>query len=189
MAKVGLSKSYVAIYNPETNTYTNGTLLGKAVDAEISLDDSDGSEFYADNGPAESAAQFTGGDLTITNDRLSLTPVALILGLETQALTTPAGTHLVFPADLNVPYVGYGTIRKDIVDGAPSWMAIILYKVQFRVPGMSLATQGEEVEFEGQEFTARIMRNDATPAAWQDLAVFATEADAENYIKTTLAIQ
>ena len=192
MAKVGLSKSYYAIYSYVEGTgitYSNGGLLGKAVDAEISLDNGDPVKFYADNGPAESANVFNGGTLTITNDRLAMVPVAAVLGLTTSALTEPAsGTRLVFPADLNVPYVGYGTIRKDITDGTTSYQAIILYKVQFAVPNDSLATQGETVEFSGQEFTATIMRNDASPAVWKEIATFATEANADAYIRSVLSI-
>jgi len=191
MARTGLSKSYYAIYAVTDGviSYSNGGLLGKAVDAEIELEDSDPDIFYADNGPAESAAVFGGGSLTITNDRLSLAPVAAILGLEVAAITTPnAGNHIQFPADLTPPYVGYGTIRKDVVDGQAKYTAVILYKVQFAIPSLSLATQGETVEFEGNELTATILRNDATPALWMDWAEFATEAAAEAYIKAALNI-
>ena len=63
MARVGLSKSYYAKYNVSsqdgTISYSNGGTLGKAVECEISLDSTDPTIFYADNGPAESAAAFS----------------------------------------------------------------------------------------------------------------------------------
>ena len=191
MASIGLAKSYYAKYNVSDQgviSYTDGGLLGKAVEAQIELDGNDPSKFFADNGPAESALSFTGGTLTITNDRLSLSPVAALLGLTTAPVTTPSGTHLSFPADINPPYVGYGTVKKDIIDGVTSYMSIILYKVQFRVPALDVTTQGETVEFNGQEFTATIMRNDATPALWMDWGVFTSETDAVSYVKAALGI-
>lgn len=192
MAKVGLSQSFYAIYNYDAQegavSYSGGGILGKAVEAAIDLDGADPTVFHANNGPAESAQQFSGGTLTITNDRLPLAPVAAVLGLEVGTIATPEGTGLDFPADMNAPYVGYGTITKMIVDNVTVWRAIILPKVQFNTPNDSATTQGETIEFSGHELTATIMRNDATPSIWKKYGEFATEANAIAWVKSFLQI-
>ena len=192
MAKVGLSKSYYALYSYDAAqgkaTYSNGGILGKAVDANITINGADPVIFYADNGPAESAQQFGGGTLNITNDRLPLAPVAAILGLNVETVESPAGTALDFPADMSVPYVGYGTITKSIVGGITKWLAIILKKVQFMVPDDQATTQGETINFEGHGLTATVMRNDETPATWKKYGEFDSEADADTFVRDFLSI-
>lgn len=192
MARVGLSKSYYAEYNVSsqdgTISYSNGGTLGKAVECEISLDSTDPTIFYADNGPAESAAAFSGGTLTITNDSLPISVAAAILGLSTTTVSTPAGTALVFPADINPPYVGYGTVAKMIVNNTPVWRAIFLHKIQFQMPVDTFATQEDSIEFSGHELTAKILRDDAATPAWRTIADFASEANANTWLKAQLSI-
>lgn len=190
MAKVGLSQSFYAKYTVTDGTisYSDGGTLGKAVECSIELEDADPAIFYANNGPAESAQAFSGGTLTITNDSLPLEPVAAVLGLTVAAVSSPAGSSLAFPADLTPPYVGYGTVAKSIVGGVTKWRAILLHKVQFQVPQDDLSTQEDEIEFEGHELVATILRNDATPALWKTVADFETEANAVAWLKSQLAI-
>ena len=190
MAKVGLSKPYYALYEAEnqTVTYSAGASFGKAVNAEIEPDDSDATIFYADNGPAESANIFSGGTLTLEIDRLNATVVGAILGITPGSSTTPVGTTLDFSADQTIPYVGVGLIAKSIVDNTPVWMGIILTKVQFRMPTLDMATQGEEIEFSANELEATIMRDDTAAANWMKWGYFDTEVNAETWIKNTLSI-
>lgn len=190
MAKVGLSKPYYAKYSATAGvvTYSNGGVMGKAVNASIEPEDSDNEVFYADNGPAESAQVFNGGTLTLEIDRLLADVVGDIYGITPGSSTTPTGTTLNFSGNISVPYVGVGLIAKSIVDNTPVWMAIILTKVQFQIPSFDLATQGEEIEFEGNELTASILRDDTTAADWMKLGWFSTEADAETWIRSGLSI-
>lgn len=192
MARVGLSKSFYAKYNVSTQdgsiSYSDGGTLGKAVECEIELEDTDPTIFYADNGPAESAAAFSGGTLTITNDALPIDKAAAILGLTTSTVSTPAGTSLVFPADITPPYLGYGTVAKMIVSNTPVWRAIFLHKIQFQMPVDTFATQEDSLEFEGHELVATILRDDAATPAWRTIADFTTEANAVTWLKAQLSI-
>lgn len=190
MAKVGLSKPYFAKYAASngTVTYSGGGAMGKAVNASIEPEDSDSEIFYADNGPAESASVFGGGTLTLEIDRLLATVVGDIFGITVESSATPVGSTVDFSGNLSIPYVGVGMIAKSIVDNTPVWMGIILPKVQFIVPSFDLTTQGEEIEFSGNELTATIMRDDTTNAIWQKLGWFSSEADAETWIKGFLSI-
>ena len=190
MAKTGLSKAYYAKYAAEGTsvTYSAGGTLGKAVDADISLDNADAVIFYADNGPAESAQQFSGGTLTITNDRMPMAPIAAVLGLTTVATSSPSGTTVDFPASLTPPYVGYGTIIRNVEDNTQKWLAIILPKVQFQIPTDTATTGGDTIEFSGYQLTAKILRDDTANGNWKKYGLFSSEADAESWIKTFLSI-
>ena len=190
MAKVGLSKPYFAKYGASgtTVTYTDGGIMGKAVNANIDPEDSETDIFYADNGPAESAQVFNGGTLTLEIDRLDSSVVGKIFGITPGSSVTPTGTTIDFSGNLAVPYGGVGLIAKSIVDNTPVWMAIILTKVQFQIPSFDLTTQGEEIEFEGNELTASILRDDTSNANWMKLGWFSTEADADTWIKAGLQI-
>lgn len=190
MAKVGLSKPYYAKYSASgtTVTYSSGGAMGKAVSASIEPDDGETSYFYADNGPAESARIFSGGTLTLEIDRLLTTVLGAIYGITPGTSVTPSGDTVDFSGSLVIPYVGVGFIVKNIIDNTQKWMAIILPKVQFQLPSFDLQTQGEEIEFSGNELSATILRDDTANENWLKTGSFASEADAETYIKTFLSI-
>ena len=190
MAKVGLSKPYYAKYTAagQVVTYSSGASMGKAVTCSIEPNDNDTNFFYADNGPAESAYVFSGGQLTLELDRLATSVIGDIFGVTPGSSVTPVGTTLDFSADSVIPYVGVGLIAKNIVDNTAVYMAILLPKVQFVHPGFDLTTQGEEVEFSGNQLTAAILRDDTASANWLKLGYFSTEADAETWIKAALSI-
>ena len=190
MAKVGLSKPFYASYAASNGsvTYSNGGSMGKAVNVSIEPDDNDTTKFYADNGPAESAQIFSGGTLTLEIDRLDSTVLGALYGITPGSSTTPVGVTLDFKADAVIPYMGVGFVAKSIVDNSPVWMAIILPKVQFVAPSFDLDTQGEEIEFGGNELTATILRDDTTNGNWIKLNYVATEADAVTWIKSQLSI-
>lgn len=190
MAKVGLSKPYYAKYAAANQvvTYSNGGSLGKAVNCSIEPNDNDTNFFYADNGPAESAYVFSGGSLTLEIDRLASDVVGALFGVTPSSSVTPVGTTLDFSADSVIPYVGVGMIAKNIVDNTAVYMAIVLPKVQFVHPGFDLTTQGEEVEFSGNQLTAAILRDDTANANWLKIGYFSTEGDAETWIKSILSI-
>lgn len=192
MAKVGLSKSYAAPYTYDSGTgratYSGGMSIGKAVSVDIAVNTAADNDFYADNGVAESAKGFGGGTLTVTDDRMPLAAAAMLLGLEVAQNETPAGTIIDFPADSAAPYVGYGTVAKHIMDGVDQWRAIILLKVQFNVPAVSGTTQGQTITFEGNQITANILRSDDEEGRWMRWGDFATEANADAWVKSVLGI-
>ena len=61
MAKIGLSKPYAAIYSNTGSsvTYSEGALIGKAVELAIELAEGENNILYADNGPVETANDFS----------------------------------------------------------------------------------------------------------------------------------
>ena len=186
MAYVGLSKPFYAKYaaSGTTVTYSNGGSIGKAVSANIAIDGKDPTILYADNGPAESAGTFGGGTLTLGVDRLDLSVATALLGFTAAAENAPT----VFSADAVAPYVGVGLVVKSVEDGTAVYRAVVLYKVQFKLPDFDWTTQGESIEFATPELEAAILRDDTAAAKWGSLQDFATEADAVAAVKTALSI-
>ena len=124
MARTGLSQSFYAEYSYDesqgTVTYSNGGVLGKAVECTIEAEEGEENIFYANNGPAESDSTFGGGTLTILNDRLEITPLSKILGLTPGTSSTPAGTSIAsgssplsFRSDASSPALSF---REDPFD-------------------------------------------------------------------------
>lgn len=193
MATIGLSKPYCAVYSNTGTavTYAEPETIGKAVELSVELDGGDDNILYADNGPAESAKQFSGGTLTITTDDLLPAAAAKILGLTLQTVTneeiqTTSPKELVFGEAQVIPYVGFGAVVKKQQSNVVKYMGIVFPKVQFSNPGISAVTQGETIEWQTPELTATIMRDDTTAHNWCRYSLLDSEADAEAYVKQLL---
>lgn len=181
MARIGLSKPYIATYvnTNGTVTYSARTVLGKFTNIDMSLDSADENILYADNGPAESDSQFSGGTVTVTTDDLRAEAFKTALGLVEESIsgvTSGSPKWMVFNDSQNAPYFALAGIIKKKVDGAFKWQAFILEKIKFRNPDLSVATQGETIEWQTPELEATILRSDASGHPWYRLS---TELDSE----------
>lgn len=196
MAKIGLSKPYFAKYSNtgETVTYTDGALMGKAVELSIELESSDDNILYADNGPAETANTFAGGSFTLTTDDLMPEVLMDILGLEeeevtSESVTTATPKLYVWNDEQDTPYLGFGAIVKIQKDGATKWQAVILPKIKLSNPSDTFTTQGESIEWGTPEITGTILRSDKAKHPWKYLSSpMDSESDAETIIKEYLAV-
>lgn len=196
MATIGLSKPYYALYTATGNTvtYSDGGVMGKATQVDVSIESSEDNNLHADNGIAETDRSFANGTLTISTDDLSQLVSKVILGLKEQALGTIEGIddkeikELIYDNDQNTPYLGVGFIVKKRVAGVDKWRAVILTKTMFSIPADAATTQGETIEWQVPELTATIMRDETTSQMWKREATFSTEAQAEIYIKNRLNI-
>lgn len=182
----GYSKPYVAKYNVEGTTvsYTNGQPLARGVDITIDVETTDDNRFYADNVVAENeAGKFNSGTLTATVDGLKDAANDLIMGL------TTGNEYTDYDDDQSVPYMGFGCVVRYQEDGVESYMPLILPKVMFKEPGMEAATQEEEIDWQTQELTAQILKDDTAKRKWKRrFKAVATEAEAEEKITEFLGI-
>lgn len=197
MANIGLSKPYIATYvnTSGTITYSARTVLGKYTEIDISLDSTDENILYADNGPAETDSQFSGGTVTVTTDDLRPDAFKVALGLVEAAIagtigtTNPTPKWLVFDDQQNAPYFALGGIIKKKVDGVYKYQAFILEKVKFRNPDLSLTTQGETIEWQTPELEATILRSDAANHPWYRIStLLESEDDAIAAIEAYLTV-
>lgn len=196
MAVIGVSKPFYALYSAAGNvvTYSNGGVMGKATEVNITINTTDDNNLYADNAIAESERAFSDGTLTLSTDDLSQSVSKAILGLSEQALGSIEGItdtdvmELIYDNTQNTPYLGAGLIVKKKVNGTFKWRAIVLTKVVFSIPADAAVTQGESIEWQVPTLTGTIMRDDTVNAMWKREATFTTEAQAETYIKNRLSI-
>lgn len=198
MATIGLSKPYCAKYNFDNDSkavsYTEGMVMGKATEMDISVGTSDDNNLYADNGVAESDRTFTDGTLTLSTDDLTQEVSAMILGAEQEDIGTIAGItdtgvkELLYNDNMQVPYLGVGFIVKKKHQGLYKWRAVVLTRVMFNIPADAAETQGETIEWQVPTLTATILRDETDRHNWKREATFTTEAQAEAYIKNRLGI-
>lgn len=199
MATIGLSKPYYAIYDWDGSSdtepsYKEGGLLGKYTDLTISLDEASDNVLYADNAPAESDNQFSGGSASITTDDLHPEALVPVWGAKAEAM--PEGTVVtknavwyVFDDDQKVPYLGIGGAIKKKVNGEVKYVAFVLAKVQMSNPGIVATTQGETISWQTQALTGKIHRADDAKHRWFMISgTLDTEADAEAAVKAYLKI-
>ena len=91
---------------------------------------------------------------------------------------------------MSIPFVGVGFIVRYQEDNVESYVPIILNKVAFTVPNLDAATQEEDIDWQTQELTATIFRDDSANRNWKLVGTaVATEALAEAAIRTKLDIQ
>lgn len=184
----GFSLPYVAKYAAAGNTvtYSNGQRLARGVSVSIEAEAEDDNIFYADNISAESAPGiFTSGTATFTVDGLKLAAEQLIMGIP--AADSEGFIH--YGENLTIPYVGVGFICRYMEDGVTSYVPVILTKCRFVTPGIDAATATETIEWQTQELTASLLRDDTTNHDWKLVGgEQSTEAAAEAKIKAVFSI-
>lgn len=191
----GFSKPYVAQYSAAggTVTYTNGQILARGVSATLEAESGDAQYFYADNITAESVGGvFTGANLTLVVDGLKEAARKLIMGLPTASSITVGGESvsvLDYDDRQAIPYVGIGFVIRYMSGGATTYAPVLFTKCQFNEDGLSAETQGENIEFQTEELTAAVLRDDSTNHTWRRLAADQeTEAAAEAVLRVMLNI-
>lgn len=184
----GFSKPYVALYSAEgtTVTYSGGIVLARGVEVQIEPESTDDNRFYADNIIAENeAGKFTGGTATVTVDGLKDAANKLIFGLPTA--DSEGWTN--YGNDQAVPYVGFGCVVRFQEAGVVSYVPLVLTKIQFNEASMQASTQEDNIDWQPQELTAQIFRDETANQVWKRLGTaVASEAAAENKVKTALGI-
>ena len=176
----GFSKPYVALYSESGGavTYTSGQILARGVSVSFDIDDAtDDNKFYADNIIAESVrGTFGGGTVTLTVDGLFTAAEKLILGLPVE----DADGWTMYDDDMSIPDVGIGFVVRYMSEGVTTYVPVWLNKCKFAAPNISAATQEEDIDWQTQELTATVMRDDSSKHCWmQKGAGQSTEAAAE----------
>ena len=141
MATIGLDKLFVAPITEDSNgneTYGTPVQLAKAISAELSVELNE-AILYADDGQAESVKEFKSGTLSLNVDDLGHANSALLLGAEVDE-----NGVLISRGEDNPTYVAVG-FRARKANG--KYRYFWLYRVQFAVPGTSLATKGDSITF------------------------------------------
>lgn len=186
--RTGYSLPYVALYaaSGTTVTYSSGQRLARGVSVSIEAEAEDSNIFYADNISAESAPGiFTSGTATFTVDGLKLDAERLIMGIP----AADASGFIHYGESLTVPYVGVGFIVRYMEDGVTSYVPVVLTKCRFVTPNEDAQTATDTIEWQTQEITATILRDDTSNHDWKLVGTAqTTEALAEAKVKTFFSI-
>lgn len=181
----GFSRPYVALYNESAGvvTYTGTRRLARGVSVNVSPDTGDTNDFYADNVLAESdSGVFTGGTLTLTVDGLHVDAERMIMGLP-----EADGDWVAYGDNQSAPNVGVGFIARYMSDGVTTYTPVILCKNKFNQLPLEATTQGESIDWQTEERTAKIMRGDDANHNWKYLGKdYTSENDAEAALVTKL---
>lgn len=190
----GFSLPYVAIYTNSGGTivYSSGKKLARGVSVSMDVTVADNNIFYADNIAAETVGgSFQEGTITLTVDGLLADAEKLIQGVSTSTISVGTDTITVYAYDKNqnIPYVGIGYVARYLSEGTTYYTACIVPKARFQMPKHDASTETDSIEFQTQELTATLFRDDSTDAAWFKFGEDqATEAAAEATIKAVLSI-
>ena len=191
----GFSKPYVALYNNSggTVTYTSGQELARGVNVNVEVETADDNNFFANNVSAESSqGRFRSGTLTLTVDGLLEAARRLIYGLpEPEEITVnEQQVEVINYGDAQqIPYMGVGWIVRYQSDGVITYSPQMLTKVRFNQGNEAAATQEEDIDWQTEELTAAISRDDTTDHNWRRLAADQTsEAEAEAVLRVLLGI-
>lgn len=169
----GFSMPYVAKYSNVGNvvTYSGVMQLARGVSVSLSLDTTDDNVFHADNVSAETAAAiFTGGTATLTVDGLLVAAEKFILGLPETTKVTAGGDQVDvshYGDGMEIPYVGIGFVVRYQSAGVVTYAPVVLAKARFQQPGLDAATQEESIDWQTQELTATLMRDDTASHDWK----------------------
>jgi len=191
----GFSKPYVAKYeaNAGVVTYSGGMPLARGVSVELEMEEGDDNNFYADNITAETApGTFTGGTATLTVDGLKAAARRFLLGMPEPESITVDGKQIAvdsFGDKMQIPYVGVGFLVRYMEDGVTTWSPTMLTKTRFATPSISAATQEDSIDWQTEELSATLMRDDTENHNWKKIAADqTTEADAEAVLRAMLGI-
>lgn len=169
----GFSMPYVAKYSNVGNvvTYSGVMQLARGVSVSLSLDTTDDNVFHADNVSAETAAAiFTGGTATLTVDGLLAAAEKFILGLPEATKVMSGGEQVDvshYGDGMEIPYVGIGFVVRYQSAGVVTYAPVVLAKARFQQPGLDAATQEESIDWQTQELTATLMRDDTASHDWK----------------------
>ena len=132
----------------------------------------------SDECPATACTTQTDGDITYAG----LLPAADAEGIEYTLV-------LNYDDDGDVPYVGFGYIKRYMSEGATTYNAVVLRKVKFKIFGDSAATQEEDIDWQTQALEFEVFRADDAKHTWRRIgADQTTEAAALADLKKALGV-
>lgn len=177
-------------------TYSEGMDLARGVDISPQIETSgQNNNYYANNGMAESEEEkFSGGTLNETVDGLHDAAAKFIMGIPAADVENVSvdGTPVAVigsGAAQAIPYLGHGCVVRLQSNGIPfyrGWVHTKIRYAQFTVPAQ---TQGENINWQSQALSARILRDDSAKHYWQRYTEpLETELEAYNAVRVMLGM-
>lgn len=165
-------------------------IMGKAVDASFAPTTPDDNPLYANNGVAENdISSGSGGELTMTLDRMTLETAADLYGTTAQEVSVTIdsqeikGQEIVYKGSEVSDPIGVAYIRMNQEDGARSHEVVFYREVTFTRPEESAQTMGESIEWQTPQVTGSVvgLQGDGT-VPWFRTSRWPSQAAALAYI-------
>lgn len=181
MAFVGLSRPYIAqLDNETTKHYTNCFKCGKAISLSVTPNYNE-VKLYADNVLDEYVKEFKDGTISLGTDRLPAQAQTVMFG---HTVNTVGGQTITYKSNDNANYVGIGFVIDEVLDGAKSYTATIIYKCKFTEAADSYTTKGDSIEFKTPTVEGAVAA--LSDYTWKTVKTFTSAEGAEAFIQTTL---
>lgn len=181
MANFGLSKPWMAKYDPSTGKYTEGFKCGKAVNTSVTPNFNE-AQLWADNQQVENVTEFKNASVTLGVDRLPAEAGKILFG-------HAAGEEEeeISKAEDTAGYVGYGFITAEMAEGKKKYRACVLNKVQFKEGEDSFETKGDTIVFKTPTLSGTAMADEK--GEWRTKSkAFDSETEADAWIKKKLSV-
>lgn len=181
MAYFGLSKPWIAKYNPETDRYSDGFKCGKAISTSVTPNYNETS-LYADNQQTENVTEFKNANVTLGVDRMPVQAAAVVFGHSVSSegeVTSKTGD--------SANYVGYGFITAEMLDGVQKHQACVIRKLKFKEGEESCDTKGDSIVFKTPTLSGTAMGTSKTD--WRKKSpYYDTEEEADRWIQIQLNV-
>ena len=137
-------------------------------------------EGYADElrKAADEAEQMTEIGISAFVERAGMEESAVRELMEAETWLTPAQA-LDYGKATNPPFVGFGCVRRTMMNGVTEYWPLILPKIKFGLPSEEMATQEDQIDWQTQELTATVMRDDTAAANWKVISAEGMETEEE----------
>lgn len=184
MAYIGLAKPTIARLDESSGSpvYSDGFTCGKAVGIDIDPQYAEGS-LYGDNGTAEYDKEFKNANITLNTTTLPIEAHEVMFG---HVVTKEGKSSIKDKTTDESNYVGIGFYVSEKVDGAKKYVAMWVYKSKFAEGKESYKTKGENIEYQTPSISGQAVGLDNYD--WRDREIFATEKEADDWIKEKAGI-
>lgn len=194
----GFSFPVVALYAAAAGvvTYSSGMDLARGVNIVPSIEvANEDNTLYANNQAAEEGQRrFRSGTVAITVDGLLTAAERMIMGLPQAAKKeVTVGSETVnfntYGKNQKIPYVGYGNVVRYQSNGEEFFRAFVYRKMIFSQFDVPAATEAQEIDWQTQELSAKLMRDDTPERDWKWFSdPLATELEAYNAARVVLGM-
>lgn len=174
-----------------TASYSAGVAVGKMIQAQINPTFNN-AELYADDGVAERDSSFIEAAVTLGTSAIPVAALPLMFGITytaevtTQGSEAPATTS--YGKDDVSPYVGFGFISGEVVDGTKSFKVTWLPKVKFVLPSETYQTKGKNAAFSTSSISGVAEGEEADTGNWKQEFEYDTAAEAVTKLKALAGI-
>lgn len=181
MAYYGLSNPFIAKFDAETGTYSDGFKCGAAVSTDVKPQYNE-AKLYGDDVLQESAKEFKYADVTLGVTHMPIAAADTMFGHKVDT----EKNKVTYNANDVANYVGYGFFAKEMIAGKTTYIAAILPKVKFAEGDDSYTTKGDSIEFKTPTLSGTAMAN--KDGDWKIKETFEKESEAIAFIKEFLNI-